>query len=64
MLAARARGRGTAWTTRHLSHEREAAEILGLPANVWQGTLVPVAYFMGETLRPAERLRDIDENRL
>ena len=31
MLAARARGLGTAWTTLHLLHEREAAGILGIP---------------------------------
>ena len=29
MLAARARGLGTAWTTLHLSYEAEVAEILG-----------------------------------
>jgi nitroreductase len=55
MLAARARGIGTAWTTLHLSFEREAAEILGLPDGVWQGALVPVAYYTGETFRPAPR---------
>src|SRR5213078_2664899 len=31
MLAARARGLGTVWTTFHLRHEREAAELLGIP---------------------------------
>ena len=31
MLAARVRGLGTAWTTVHLTHEREAAEVLGIP---------------------------------
>ncbi len=31
MLAARARGLGTCWTTLHLPHEREAAELLGIP---------------------------------
>jgi nitroreductase len=31
MLAARARGLGTVWTTFHLRHEREAAEVLGDP---------------------------------
>jgi len=28
---------GTAWTTLHLSFEREASEVLGLPEGVWQG---------------------------
>ena len=32
MLAARARGLGTAWTTLHLMHEAEIAELLGVPA--------------------------------
>ena len=31
MLAARARGLGTAWTTLHLVYEREVAEVLGIP---------------------------------
>ena len=31
MLAARARGLGTCWTTLHLYHEREAAVVLGIP---------------------------------
>jgi nitroreductase len=55
MLAARARGLGTAWTTLHLPHEREVAELLGLPEDVRQGALVPTAYYTGETFRPARR---------
>jgi nitroreductase len=31
LLAARARGLGSNWTTFHLRHEREAAELLGIP---------------------------------
>jgi len=31
MLAARARGLGTTWTTLHLAYEKEVAEILGIP---------------------------------
>ena len=31
MLAARARGFGTAWTSLHLAYEREAAAVLGIP---------------------------------
>lgn len=54
-LAARARGLGTAWTTLHLEHEREVAEILGLPANVAQGVLIPTAWYTGDTFRPAAR---------
>lgn len=55
MLAARARGLGTAWTTLHLTYEREIAELLELPDDVFQGVLVPTAYYTGETFRPAPR---------
>lgn len=56
MLAARARGLGTAWTTLHLRHERETAELLGIPfAEVTQAALVPVAYARGTDFRPAHR---------
>ncbi|MGW5050291.1 nitroreductase family protein [Actinokineospora sp. NPDC004072] len=55
MLAARSRGLGTAWTTAHLAHEREIADLLGLPAGVHQGALIPTAYYLGESFRPAAR---------
>jgi nitroreductase len=55
-LAARARGLGTAWTTLHLAYEQEVADILGLPADVRQGALVPTAYYTGDTFRPAPRV--------
>jgi nitroreductase len=55
MLAARARGLGTAWTTLHLTYEDEVASILGLPDDVRQSALVPTAYFTGETFKPAPR---------
>lgn len=54
-LAARARGLGSAWTTLHLSFEREIAELLGIPPDVRQGVLLPTAYYTGETFRPAPR---------
>jgi nitroreductase len=56
MLAARARGLGTAWTTIHLFHEREVAELLGIPADWTQVALFPVAYYTGDDFRPAHRL--------
>ena len=56
MLAARARGLGTAWTSLHLAYEREVAELLGIPADVHQGALIPTAYYTGETFRPAARV--------
>jgi nitroreductase len=59
-LALRARGLGTAWTTLHLRYEREAAEILGIPPNVRQGVLLPVAYTVGTDFRPGPR-QDLDE---
>ena len=56
MLAARARGLGTVWTTFHLAHEKEAAEILGIPyAEVTQVALIPVAYTKGTDFKPAPR---------
>lgn len=56
MLAARARGLGTAWTTLHLFHEKEAADILGIPYNsVTQAALIPVAYTKGAVFQPAPR---------
>lgn len=56
MLAARARGLGTCWTTLHLRHEREAAELLGIPYDrVMQAALIPVAHTIGEEFRPGPR---------
>jgi nitroreductase len=56
MLAARSRGLGTAWTTLHLAYEREAAELLGIPDNVSQIALTPVAYYTGDDFKPGSRL--------
>ncbi len=56
MLAARSRGLGTCWTTFHLAHEREAAELLGIPYDdVMQAALIPVAYTIGTDFRAARR---------
>jgi nitroreductase len=55
MLALRARGLGTAWTTLHLRYEKEIAEFLGIPEDVTQAALLPIAYFTGEGFRPAKR---------
>jgi nitroreductase len=50
MLAARARGLGTSWTTLHLMHEAEAAKLLGIPhESVTQCALIPVAHVTGGT---------------
>ncbi|MDX2381783.1 MAG: nitroreductase family protein [Acidimicrobiia bacterium] len=54
-LAARARGIGSAWTTFHLEHEAEVAELLGIPPSVTQVCLLPVAYYTGDSFTPAPR---------
>ena len=56
MLALRARGLGSCLTTDHLFHEREAAQVLGIPETVTQVALLPVAYFTGTDFKPAQRL--------
>jgi nitroreductase len=56
MLAARSRGLGTCWTSFHLFHEREAAEILGITYDeIMQIALIPVAYTIGTDFRPGRR---------
>ena len=40
MLAGRARGLGMAWTPLHLVHEKEAAELLGVPETHTQVALL------------------------
>jgi nitroreductase len=57
MLAARARGLGSTYTTLHLKYEQEIAERLGMPYTTHtQAALLPVAYFTGQTFQPVERI--------
>jgi nitroreductase len=56
MLAARSRGLGSAWTTLHLIFEKDAAKLLGIPDDVTQTALLPVAYFTGKDFKPANRV--------
>jgi len=57
MLALRARGLGSAWTTLHLPSEEEAAELLGIPYDkVTQAGLFPVAWTKGTDFKRASRL--------
>ena len=56
MLALRSRGLGSAWTTLHLMYEEEAAAVLGIPGNITQCALLPVAYYTGTDFKPAKRL--------
>ena len=56
MLAARARGLGTAWTTCHLMYEQEAAELLGIPYDqVTQVALIATAWSIGTEFRKSLR---------
>jgi nitroreductase len=56
MLAARARGLGTAWTTIHLMMEQQVADIVGIPFDsVQQVCLSPLAYTVGTDFKPAKR---------
>jgi hypothetical protein len=43
------------WTTLHLFREAEAAQLLGIPDNVTQVALLPVAHYTGEDFKPAVR---------
>lgn len=54
-LALRSRGLGSVLTTLHLFHEKEAAELLGIPDTVTQAALIPVAYTRGTDFKPATR---------
>ena len=56
MLALRARGIGSAWTTLHLRYEREVAAVLGIPDHITQAALLPVAYTIGTSFKPAARI--------
>lgn len=56
MLAARARGLGTAWTTIALMMEKELAEVVGIPFDdVQQACLTPVAHTIGTNFKAAMR---------
>jgi len=54
-LALRSRGLASAWTTSHLLFEAEAAAVLGIPKDVVQAALLPVAHLVGDDLHPGPR---------
>lgn len=56
MLALRARGLASAWTTLHLRHEREVGALLGIPETVTQAALIPVAHSTGGEFHAARRV--------
>jgi nitroreductase len=60
MLALRSRGLGSAWTTIHLAREQQVASLLGIPDDVTQVALLPVAHTIGHEFSPAQRL-PVDE---
>jgi nitroreductase len=55
MLAARSRGLGTTLTTMHLAREHQLGSSLGIPDTVSQVGLIPLAYYTGESFKPAAR---------
>jgi nitroreductase len=54
-LALRARGLGSIITTLHLNRADDVATLLGIPPDVTQCCLLPVAYTLGTDFRPAVR---------
>jgi len=56
ILALRARKIASCWTTIHIWYrEQEVAELLGIPDDVTQAALIPIAYFTGKNFKPAKR---------
>ena len=56
MLALRARRLASAWTSLHLLYEDEVREALGMPDDITQAALLPVAWLKGGELKKAKRL--------
>ncbi|ADI09717.1 Nitroreductase-like protein [Streptomyces bingchenggensis BCW-1] len=57
MLAARARGLGTVWTTAQGPLERELAQVLGVPyEEVMLAAFIPLAFTIGTDFKPAPRI--------
>jgi len=54
-LALRSRGLGSAWTTMHLGKADEIAGLLGIPDEVTQIVLLPVAWTKGNEFQAASR---------
>jgi nitroreductase len=56
MLALRARGVASAWTTIHIRYEREIGALLEIPETVTQAALIPVAHATGGEFHAAPRV--------
>lgn len=54
-LALRSRGLGSVFTTMHLAFEEESRAVLGLPEDVVQTAMLPVAYTLGTDFKPTDR---------
>lgn len=54
-LALRSRGLGSVWTTFHLAHAEETAQLLGIPDGYTQAAMLPIAYTIGTDFKPAKR---------
>jgi len=54
-LALRSRGLGSVFTSVLAFREREVAELLGIPDNILQVAMIPVAYTIGTDFKRAER---------
>lgn len=60
MLAMRARGIGTTWTSLLASRAEDIARILNVPEGVTQTVMLPAAYTLGAKLKVADRLPAVD----
>ncbi|MFP6814824.1 MAG: nitroreductase family protein [Pseudomonadales bacterium] len=56
MLALRARGLGSTWTSLLASQQDAVGAVLGVPEDVVQTVMLPVAYMKGAKLRKADRM--------
>ena len=56
MLALRARGLGTTWTTLLSARQEDVKAVLGMPEGTVQTVMLPVGYTKGAVLRRADRL--------
>ena len=56
MLALRARGLGTTWTTLLSARQTQVADLLNIPDNVTHTVMLPIAYTKDAVLKPADRL--------
>jgi nitroreductase len=55
MLALRARGLGSAWTTLTIQREQEMHSLLGIPDGHTHAGVFPIAYTLGTEFRPGAR---------